>query len=250
MLPPLSVQLYSLRAEAAVDLEAVVRRIGRAGYVGVEPAGLHGMEPDTFASIVSDSGLVVSSSHSALPVGSQSNAILDEQETIGNRFLINGSGPDDFVDRGAIERLASVFNEAAANAGSRGMQVGYHNHWWEFDHTVDGELPYDVLQSLLDPAVFAEVDIYWVQVGGHDPAAVIGALGNRARFLHVKDGPLDPPSPMTAAGEGKVDLDAALAAGGFVEWHVVELDACATDMFEAVEQSQRYLVGRGLSSGR
>lgn len=250
MAPPLSVQLYSLRAEAAADFEGVLRRVGRAGFIGVEPAGLHGMEPDRFRTVVADAGLVVSSAHTALPVGPNANQVLDEQEAIGNRFIINGSGPDDFADRASVERTAAVFNEAAANAATRGMEVGYHNHWWEFDHLVDAEVPYDVLVSLLDPSVFMEVDIYWVKVGGHDPAAVIGGLGPRARFLHVKDGPLDPPSPMTAAGAGNVDLAAALAAGGFVEWHVVELDACGTDMFEAVEQSQRYLVGRGLSSGR
>lgn len=250
MAPPLSVQLYSLRTEAAADLEGVLRRLGRAGFVGVEPAGLHGMEPETFRAIVADSGLVVSSAHTELPVGSKANQVLDEQETIGNRFLINGSGPADFADRDAIKRTAETFNEAAANARARGMEVGYHNHWWEFDHTVDGEVPYDVLGSLLDPSVFMEIDIYWAQVGGHDPAAVIRAQGERARFLHVKDGPLDPPSPMTAAGAGRVDLAAALAAGGFAEWHVVELDACGTDMFAAVEESQRYLVGSGFSSGR
>jgi hypothetical protein len=55
---------------------------------------------------------------------------------------------------------------------------------------------------------------------------------------------------MTAAGDGVVDLVAVLTAGTFAEWHVVELDECGTDMFEAVEKSQRYLVGAGLSSGR
>jgi hypothetical protein len=35
-----------------------------------------------------------------------------------------------------------------------------------------------------------------------------------------------------------------------VKWHIVELDACATDMFEAVEKSYRFLTGRGLSRGR
>ncbi len=36
---------------------------------------------------------------------------------------------------------------------------------------------------------------------------------------------------------------------GHTKWLVVELDACATDMFEAVEQSYRYLVGNGLARG-
>jgi hypothetical protein len=32
-------------------------------------------------------------------------------------------------------------------------------------------------------------------------------------------------------------------------WLVVELDACDTDMWQAVEDSYQYLVGNGLASG-
>jgi sugar phosphate isomerase/epimerase len=130
------------------------------------------------------------------------------------------------------------------------MDVGYHNHWWEFDHEIDGQTPYAWLQQLVDPSVFMQLDIYWAKFGGHEPADVITSLGTRVRMLHVKDGPLQPPSPMTAVGEGKVDIAGALGASSDVQWHVVELDECATDMFDAVEASYRFLVGNGLSSGR
>ena len=40
------------------------------------------------------------------------------------------------------------------------------------------------------------------------------------------------------------------AANAAVEWQVVELDRCATDMFTAVEQSYTYLVSNGLVRGR
>jgi len=33
------------------------------------------------------------------------------------------------------------------------------------------------------------------------------------------------------------------------EWHIVELDRCATDMMMAVANSYAYLVGEGLSRG-
>jgi len=67
----------------------------------------------------------------------------------------------------------------------------------------------------------------------------------------VKDGPADaPPSPMVAVGDGAVDIPAVLAAAPGARWHVVELDRCATDMFEAVERSYDFLVGAGYSSGR
>jgi sugar phosphate isomerase/epimerase len=250
MTPPLSVQLYSLRVEAAQDFEGVLRRLGSIGYVGVEPAGLHGMAPERFTAVLDEAGLVVSSAHVPLPVGEMAGPVLDENEAIGNNLLISGGMPTDFTDADAVKRTAERFNEAAANAAERGMTVGYHNHWWEFDHEVDGRTPYELFADLVDPSVFYELDIYWAHVGGHAPADVIRARGDRMRFLHVKDGPVEPRQPMVAAGEGVIDLATALTTSDTVEWHVVELDSCATDMFTAIEQSHRFLTGAGLSRGR
>jgi hypothetical protein len=55
---------------------------------------------------------------------------------------------------------------------------------------------------------------------------------------------------MTAVGEGVMDIAGALQASEVPEWHIVELDRCATDMFEAVEKSHEWLVGKGLSHGQ
>ena len=44
--------------------------------------------------------------------------------------------------------------------------------------------------------------------------------------------------------------DGAIDAASAVEWHVVELDRCASDMLEALRSSVRYLVGRGYSRAR
>jgi len=98
--------------------------------------------------------------------------------------------------------------------------------------------------------VFFEVDVYWVQTAGQNPAEIVRRLGARAPLLHIKDGPCQIESPMTALGEGVVDLPEVVAAGaGSTEWLVVELDRCATDMIEAVRKSYHYLIGKGLGRG-
>jgi sugar phosphate isomerase/epimerase len=147
--------------------------------------------------------------------------------------------------------VADEVNESFANARARGMALGYHNHWWEFETRHSGKSAHELLLALLEPEIFAELDTYWARVGGRDPAQVVTELGARARLLHLKDGPADgPKSPMTAVGDGVLDFQAIVAASDTVCWHIVELDACATDMFEAIEKSYRFLVGRGLSRGR
>ncbi len=249
---PISVQLYSLREEANADFPSVIARLGRAGFVGVEPAGLHGMAPREFRRRVEEAGMTVSSSHIALPVGDAADEILDLQEEIGSRDVVVAFlPPDRFGDDDQIFVTADQLNRAHENVKGRGMRLGYHNHNWEFATKVDGRTAHERLFEQLHPEIFAEVDVYWAQVGGSDPVRVVASLGPRARLLHMKDGPAkSPKSPMTAAGEGAVDLAGIARAAPHAAWHVVELDRCATDMFEAVERSYRYLTSQGISKGR
>ncbi len=102
---------------------------------------------------------------------------------------------------------------------------------------VGGRTGLEVLADALDPAVILEVDTYWAAVGGQDVPALLGRLGDRVRYLHVKDGPATRDDPMTAVGTGRMPVAEILAACPSAEWHVVELDRCATDMLTAVRDS-------------
>jgi len=248
----LSVQLYSLREEAKQQgLAAVIERLGRAGCAGVEPAGLHGMMPEEFSRCVADAGMVVSSGHLAMPEPAQFNEVLDLQAAIGNGALVVAFlPPDHFGDADALARTADRLNAFNAVVRARGATLGYHNHWWEFTSRIGGASAHSHLFGLLDDDVFVELDTYWTKVGGADPVAVTRDYGARARLLHIKDGPADKPeSDMTAVGEGTIDV-AGIAAASQAAWHVVELDRCATDMFEAIEKSCRFLQARGFAQGR
>ncbi len=252
MTPPIAVQLYTLRAEAARDFAGVIERVGRAGFAGVELAGLHGMAPAELKRRLADAGLAIASAHVPAPIGDARERVLDEQEALGVKTLVVPFVPPDrFKTLDSIRVVADEIAESHQNARARGMALGYHNHWWEFETAHDGKCAHEILMGQLDPDVFVELDTYWTRVGGRDPAEVIAELGARVRLLHLKDGPADGfKSPMTAVGSGTLDFPAITAAGRDVHWHIVELDACATDMFEAVEKSYRYLTGRGLSRGR
>lgn len=67
-----------------------------------------------------------------------------------------------------------------------------------------------------------------------------------------KDGPINREQPMTAVGDGKMDWQTVIGAvnENVLEWLIVELDQCATDMFEAVRKSVRYLVANGFGRAR
>lgn len=250
--PPISVQLYSLREEAAKDFEGVLRRLGDIGFVGVEVAGFHDLTPKQYAAIVEESGLVTSSAHLTDLSPDGMNAALDDLQEIGCDVAVCAFlPPEKFVDLDAIKACADALNAANDIARSRGVSLGYHNHWWEFSTNIDGQTAWAALIERLDTTMFTELDIYWATLGGADPRKVIADLGDRLWLIHVKDGPCDESaSPMVAVGSGALDIPAILAAAPTAKWHIVELDRCATDMFAALADSRRYLVDSGLSRGR
>jgi len=250
--PPISVQLYSLREETAADFPTVLARLGAKGYVGVELAGFGSLTPPQLRQALDDAGLVVSSAHVGFQDENEFAASLDEHQLLGcDTAVIPALSHKAFADLDAVRATADRVNALERVARERGMTLGYHNHWWEFTTMPDGRPALLHFFDLLSPTVFAEVDIYWAQVGGSDPKDVVTELGSRVGLLHVKDGPADePPSPMVAVGDGVVDVTGVLGASPSAQWHIVELDRCATDMFDAVERSYDYLVGSGLSRGR
>jgi sugar phosphate isomerase/epimerase len=246
---PIAIQLYTVRDQLAKGFEPVIRKIADMGYVGVETAGYPGTTPAAAAKLFQSLGLKVCSAHTALPVGENKNKVVDEAKTLGIQRIVSGKGPDDFKTLDLVKKTCALFNEAARNAQENGLTFSIHNHWWEFQ-PLAGKPVYQHMLEYLDPGVLFELDVYWIQTGGCNPATVIKEIGKRAPLLHIKDGPCVQGQPMTAVGAGKVDMPAvAQAAAGTAEWMIVELDACATDMLTAVQQSYDYLVKKGLARG-
>ena len=95
-----------------------------------------------------------------------------------------------FADSEAIARAGRRAQRPAARARGPGLRLGYHNHDFELSSIVGGRPALEVLADALDPAVILEVDTYWAAVGGQDVPALLRRLGDRVRYLHVKDGPI------------------------------------------------------------
>lgn len=246
---PIAIQLYTVRDQLAKGFEPVIRQIAEIGYAGIETAGFPGTTPAAAAKLFQSLGLKVSSAHTALPLGDNKNKVLDDAKTLGIQRIVSGKGPDDFKTLDLVKKTCALFNQAAQVAKENGLTFSIHNHWWEFQ-LLDGQPVYRHMLAHLDPGVLFELDVYWIQTGGCNPAEVVKEIGKRAPLLHIKDGPCVQGQPMTAVGDGQVDMPAIVKAGaGTAEWLIVELDACATDMLTAVKKSHDYLVGKGLAHG-
>ncbi len=250
MTAPIALQLYTLREAAAQDgFESVVRTVAQMGYVGVEPAGFPGTTAEEAGKLFKELGLQVPSAHVALPVGDAAQEVVDVMHAIDSTCIVSGKGPADFETVDKIKATCDLFNEANTNAKAAGMCFGIHNHWWEYLQ-VENKFVYEYMLELLDPDITFEIDTYWVKAAGVDPAQIVRKMGARSPLLHIKDGPAVRDQPMTPIGTGVMDFPAIVQAGeGHTEWMIVELDRCAIDMVQAVQESYDYLVGEGLARG-
>jgi len=226
----------------------VLDAIRSYGYGAVEPYDVL-TDPEAQRADLDEAGLAVCAVH-AKALGEDADAFFDGAKTVGaDTVIVPWAPPERFADAGSIGALARDLNEGAARAAGRGLRFGYHNHAFELA-PVGGRTGLEALADALDPDVLLEVDTYWAAVGGQDVPALLGRLGNRVRYLHVKDGPVTKDDPMTAVGGGIMPVEEILAACPSAEWHVVELDRCATNVLTAVRDSLTWLTGRGLATAR
>jgi sugar phosphate isomerase/epimerase len=240
---PLSIQLYTLRDQIAADRDGTLTRLAEIGYRQVE-AYDPTADPAGFRKLLDGLGVTVSSTHAYALFDKDAGEVFDAVATVGTDLAIipGGIAHEEFTTDEGLGRTADLLNGFAEKAASRGVSIGYHNHWWEIEPRFDGRTALEVLAERLAPEVFLEVDTYWAQVGGADVPRLLRTLGDRVRALHVKDGPGVKEQPHTAVGKGAIDVPAILAAAPHAQ-RIVELDSCATDIFEAVAESRSYLVG-------
>jgi sugar phosphate isomerase/epimerase len=254
MATPIAAEIYTVRDAADRDFAGTLERIAAIGYLGVELVGLHGMAPAELMAQLARLDLEVVGA--SLPFLDQElvGRYYEEGREIGCRTMHTMLGEEHFESPEGVKRAAELCNELGARAADDGIELLYHNHWWEATPRGDGTVPLLEFSAQLE-GVGILADIYWVAAGGIDVAATLTELGPQVRRLHVKDGhlkpgPVDITEPMTAVGDGKVDVAAAIAAAPQVDWHVTELDEYDGDPFDALARSYEYLTGHGLSRGR
>jgi sugar phosphate isomerase/epimerase len=246
---PVALQLWTVRERFAVDADRTLAEVKAAGFSAVELAPiLQRLTPDVLAESLARHCLTVTSIHGDLPTPATISGWADLAHLVCGCSKLSWHGwPRDprFDSFAGVRELITECNAAAALARDQGLSLGLHNHWWEFE-TVEGVRPIRLLNAELHPDVFWQLDVYWAQTAGADPATVVAELGTRVRSIHWKDGPCVHGQPMVALGRGRVDVPRiARALTHSVDW-VIELDECATDPLEAARQGRVYLESLGV----
>jgi len=251
----IAAQLYTLReyTRTAEELDRALARVAAIGYAAVQVSAIGPIDPREVKASADRHGLAICATH--VPYArlvDDLDAVIAEHRLWNCRYVGLGMMPRQYLAAG-IEGLRAFIrevSEAAKRLRDAGLQFVYHNHRMEFAK-FGGRTALELLMEETDPDAFHfELDTYWAQAGGADPAAWIRRLDGRMKVVHLKDMAVVGDEPHFAEiGEGNMNWDAILDACRAVgmEWYVVEQDVCRRDPFESLAISWRYLAERAES---
>jgi sugar phosphate isomerase/epimerase len=252
--PVLAAQLYTIRTstQTADDFAASMRKVREIGYTAVQVSGIGPISRQEVKAIVDANGLKVCITHIGYErLTKDLPAVIDEHRLWDCKHVAIGSMPGAYRDEGeqGYRRFAKEASEIGRKLREAGLTFSYHNHSFEFVRF--GKLTgLDIIYNESNPEdLKAEIDTYWVQHGGGDPAQWIRRMKGRMPVVHLKDMVIiDGQQAMAEIGEGNLNwpaiLDACREAG--VEWYAVEQDVCQRDPFDSLAMSYRNLSAMGL----
>lgn len=245
--------LYTVRqfTQTPQDLARTLQRIKEIGYDAVQLSALGPMEPQQVRDLADEAGLLVAATHTDYyRLANEPERVIKEHQIYGCKYVAIGSIPQEYRHEAGYHQFAKEASKVAATLKEGGLIFGYHNHSFELEK-FQGKTALEILYSESDPLLFtSEIDTYWIQHGGGDPALWIRNLKDRAPLVHLKDMMVKDGEPTYAeVGEGNLNwpaiLDACREAG--VIWYIVEQDICPGDPFESLAISLNNLESMGLS---
>ena len=253
--PVLGAQLYTLRdfCKTPAEIAETLKKVAKIGYTAVQISGIAPVEAKNLAAMLEDAGLVAAATHVGWEeLRNDIDRVIAEHKLWKCKHPAIGGLSGDYYSVDGLKRFLDEAPPVAERLAREGMDFSYHNHNHEFIHY--GGKPW--LATLYEQAspkhVKAELDTYWVQAGGGDPAAWVKKCAGREPLLHLKDMAMGPDRGQRFAeiGEGNLNWPAILkeAREGGVEWYLVEQDnTYDRDPFESMAISYRNLKGMGLS---
>ena len=251
---PLGLQMYSLRFYSPTNLLGKLDKVQEYGLKTIEGGSpARGMSPEEFFKELDKRGIkLVSSGVDYARLKSNPDAVVEQSKKVGVKYVMCSWIPHSkgqFSEKEAREAI-DVFNTAGPKFKAAGIVFTYHCHGYEFQPSGDGTLFDLIVKETKQDSVFFELDVFWAQQGGADPARLLQKHGSRFKLMHVKDlrkgasknttgGAPDEDS--VPVGEGEVDWKAVLKAAeqAHVEHYFIEDEA--KEAADQIPKTLRYL---------
>lgn len=226
-----------------------MQKLAKIGYQAVQISGMSHdvMPPEEIAVVCAEAGLTICATHEpSSMVLNEPEKVVERLKKLGCRYTAYPFPADvDMRSSEQVSELIKKLDHSGRVLREAGLVLTYHNHANEF-HQHEGKTVLQRIYDETDPTnLQAEIDTYWVQLGGGCPTKWCQKLKNRLPLLHMKDvGVREGNNPtMHEIGYGNLDFKAIIAAAeeSGCEWFIVEQDTCPGDPFESAKMSFDYI---------
>jgi sugar phosphate isomerase/epimerase len=243
-------QLFTLREQlkTPADIAKTLAEVSKIGYRNVQVSGMGPIDAKDLAVILEDNGLFCCSTHDpAIKILKETESVIEKLKVLGCPTTAIPSMPAEYRTADGYRRLAEEATAAGRLMRAAGIELMYHNHAFEFQKYGD-KTGLELLYEYSDPQFLqAEIDTYWVQVGGGSPAGWCRKVKGRMPAVHFKDYLMTAEGPtMCEIGQGNLDFPGIARAceEGGVRWYLVEQDKCTRPPLESLAMSFTYIRDR------
>ncbi|GHU73618.1 AP endonuclease [Clostridia bacterium] len=248
-------QLYTIRdrCQSPEGFRQTMKEVAAIGYKGVQISGQHpGIAAGFIRECCDAAGLTIECTHVPFnDLTDQLDKIIQNHQIYNCRYPGLGSMPGQYYERGvsSLTEFCGILNGVADKLADAGMHLLYHNHAHEFQR-FDGRLAFEILREQCNDNVQFEIDTYWVQCGGGDPATYLRARS--ADIIHFKDmiGTAKNSNAICTVGKGNLDWPGIIQAcrDKQIQWAMVEQDNAAEqgDSITALADAFDFLVKMGV----
>ncbi len=248
----IGLQLYTLRdfLKTPEDISSTLKKVKEIGYREVQISGIGKIEPSMLKEILNREGLKANSIH--YPYQELTNnliRIVQECQLLNIKIIACPALPEDLRNEKGFKEGAKKLSEIGKILSSYGIILAYHNHAYELEK-FEGKTGLEILlEESEENSLKLELDTYWIQYGGGDPAYWCEKFRERLILLHAKDmGIRNNQQIMLPVGEGNLNWERIFQTiqDSLCECIVVEQDTCEGDPFESVKRSLENLKKMGL----
>lgn len=232
-IPPVSVQLWSVKDAVKEDFKGTLKRIADMGFSGVELAGVYGEyanDPKGLKAFLDSLNLKVSGAHLGLPKlrNEQLEKSIAFMKALGTPMVIV-PGDKRADNPQEIAQLAKELTSLTKIFEKEGIAFGFHNHAKEFKPFKDGTF-WDYLAKNTPDNMLLQLDVGWANLAGVNAIDYVKRYPNRTLTTHIKIRTHPEDKKPVILGDDDYDwaqLIKTMAKYGGTQWLVIEQEEYA-----------------------
>ncbi len=243
----IAAQLFTIRdfTKTPEDIAESMKKIKAIGFDAVQVSALGPIEIDELKKILDGEGLKCCATHEkANEIINAPEMIVEKLKALDCEYTAYPHPTGGPCTEEAFTELAHNLNRSGEYMKKHGITLTYHNHAIELQR-FGNRTGLDIIYSESGKEnLQGEIDTYWIQYGGQNPAEWCRKMKNRLPLLHLKDyGMIKSEVHMFELGYGNLDWTGIIEAAHLAktEWYIIEQDTCRFDPFESLKMSFNYL---------